>query len=399
MLNDLLPSMKSLLPNVVIDKSFLKRIEAFNYRWLFKNDDHIEFFGGATIGVQTVRFSKLDDNIFYDTFDIDFKSVEAGILKIKSIDHKRQVSSNPHYLILIYFMYLTLHAEKLSDKEKKAIIEQLYYTFAYRVISGRMVHYFPYPLDPNIAKTVLEKLSNRYILKKCGSWNKMLEYRAKDILPGGLHYKALDKFDPDKVQYIIADLYNRLKDVFKNIYPIIIQVKENKEAIGTTSSTAQIGDDDEHYSDDMVSSGQYVDYIKSIIFDQGTLIRYELVTVVAKRVGKITPDDLLRSISNLKEIEPKPLYTVLEEIIPNTLDFLYRKGITSNYTRNIFSIVNMLKGYLLANKVKHKAVLLVKDLFLDYVPTIYQKRPSNTVINHCMVATVVYLIIRSFYKD
>ena len=397
-MNKLVNNLDNLLSDLVVDETFFKSIKEFNYTWAYKNDEHMKFLGGCTIGEQVVTFSNRDDIVFYSMLNTSYDEIKQAIYNVSEIDKSRQVSSNPHYIFLMYLIYKTYKTNKLNDKQKKDLVSELYYTFAYRVISGRMHHYFKYPVEPDIARTVTEKLSNKFILKKLGNWNKLLEYRTKDILPNGLHYKTLQTLDVVKLQKAVADLYTRLKDIFKNIYPTIIEVKNSNTIIESTSLIETDRKGDEVFVENVIYTDSYVTYLKSVINNPNDLIKDTLVRLVAKCVGIIEPTDLKLILSGFNQLDHDMVNKLIEGLIPTVMDFLYRKGVTSNYDKNILKIINLLKGYSTSHTVKAEAILMCRDILHDYIPLVYDRSLKREMIYNGIAATIVYLSVRPIYK-
>lgn len=397
-MNQLVNKLDSLLSDLVVDESFFKSIKEFNYTWAYKNEEHMRFLGGATIGEQVVTFSNRDDDVFYSLLNTTYDDVRQTIHSISAIDKSRQVSSNPHYILLMYLIHKTYETKKLNKDKIEELVLELYSTFAYRVISGRMHHYFKYPLDPDIAKTVTERLSNKFILKKMGNWNKLIEYRAKDILPNGLHYKAMLSLDIDKIQRAIADLYTRLKDIFKNIYPIIIEVKNSEDMIQSTSLIEIDKAGETVFSDNVIHADAYVTYLKGIINKPTDLVNDALVRLVTKAIGAVSPDELKKALYGLNQLDLDMLNSIVEHLIPDILDFLYRKGITSGYEKNILKIIQLVKGYAVAHTVKSEPILMCRDIFSDYINLVFEDNIRRDFMYNCIGAMITYLAIRPIYK-
>ena len=145
-------------------------------------------------------------------------------------------------------------------------------------------------------------INNKFILKKLRNWNNLLKYRTKDILPNGLHYKTLQTLDINKTQKTVADLYTRLKDIFKNIYPIIIEVKNSNSVIKSTSLIESDAENEESFKENIVYTDSYVTYLKSIVNSPNDLSKDNLVRLVSKCVGVINPDELKMLLSNFNKL-------------------------------------------------------------------------------------------------
>lgn len=396
--NDLIEAFDNLFIDLRIDSEFYKIIESFVYKWANKNDDHIEFLGGNTIGVQVVRFSVQDDRIFYDNFNINYEDIKDKILKVKGIDKTRKVASNPHYLTLMYFIYRTYDSKILSEEMKLKLIKYIYTIFAYRVISGRLTHYFKYPLDPEVAKTVTEKLSNRFILKKMGSWNKLIEYRTKDVLPGGLHYKTLNTLEIEPIQKTVADLFIRIKDVFKNIYKVIIAVLDSNNIIKSENKIENIKDTDPHYKD-TINLDSYIVYIKSILYNHNDLIIPDLVKLVSLRVYNMNSDFLITGLKNLGTIDHNDLDYIIDYIIPMMFGVISKKGITSNFKQNILTIIDLLRGYVATNTIQDNILQGTKSILIDYFESIIETKLNRDIYYKLTYSLLVYLFVRILYKE
>lgn len=409
-MNKLIEGFDRLLPNLVIDKRFLKLNLTFNLQWANKNHDYVEFLGGNTIGVQAVRFSNIDDELWCDMIGIDINKVILLLRSLPEIDTKRQVASNPMYMTMMYLIHKTMKTDKLNQKDKKDCIIEIYKTFSYKVISGRMAHFFKFTVDPDVARSVSEKLSNKFLLKKLGSWNNFIAHRALDILPGGLHYNNLNTMNINKIQYVIADLFLRYKDVFKSIYPILLETIEQNNSIKSESKlekNSNEGDLELQYRDSNVNATQYSNYLNSILYNPNDLILPELVILVLKPYrGNVSRELLLSLLKNLNQIDPKQLVYILDGLLPTVLDFLYRKKLTNNYKKHLYNIINMVRGFTLANTVKDQFVVLAKDEFTTYVRNVMKeeeikgyKAKANNIIRMGVSSLIVYLCARALYKN
>ena len=97
---------KNLNPNLKIDKEFFEKLKIFRVSWSQRTEDHIEFLGSNYIGLQPVRFSSQDEDIFFaDIVGIDKDTLITDIKYTKGIDTKRKVESNPYYLTTVYLMH------------------------------------------------------------------------------------------------------------------------------------------------------------------------------------------------------------------------------------------------------------------------------------------------------
>jgi len=110
----------------------------------------------------------------------------------------------------------------MSKNDRIDAILEIYYLFAYKAMSSLITHYFnKYNLDIAIAKAVFERLSEKFILKKKGNWQGVFTHQAGVILPDGIYYPKLVRFNTIDATDIASGLQTRIRDLFKNVYSVI----------------------------------------------------------------------------------------------------------------------------------------------------------------------------------
>ena len=63
-------------PNLVASKELQERLTDFQIRFITKNQEHMEFFGGNLTGVQVVRFTPSDmDKFFIDVLEVEEEDI------------------------------------------------------------------------------------------------------------------------------------------------------------------------------------------------------------------------------------------------------------------------------------------------------------------------------------
>ena len=64
--------------HIKFDKHLAKKINAYGIAFTTKNEEHMTFFGGNTLGVQIVRFLPSDRDKWFDMLDINDVSLEEN---------------------------------------------------------------------------------------------------------------------------------------------------------------------------------------------------------------------------------------------------------------------------------------------------------------------------------
>lgn len=391
------------LAKITFDNKLYESIAKYRFTWATHNADRIEFLGGNSIGTTIVRFTDSDiDTLVIDILDIDMDDLREDVHALDTIDTSRKVTSNVFYLLLMYLMHGFIVSGKISDKNREHAIREVYFIFAYRVISSMFAHYFSqYQLDKNIALVVNEKLSKKFIVKQEGSWQAVFNYRADAVaLKNGLHYERLKTFDSEETQIALADLQGRIRDMVKNIYAIIMDVTNENKKIGSTSLHETFEDQDtiaslKDRSDVMIK------YTKSIVFKHDDFVKREIVDLVDDLTGSVGNKDLLTMLNFISEnyiYMTKEIDAIIEGTLESFMDYIKRRNITNNYSKDITVVVVAIKNYYSNSKINDKNVEDVKKILKNIYTKATGKR-NKTAISGARIRVMLYIVIRAIAKN
>lgn len=378
-----------------IDKTLIQRIRGFRLAWAQKNDDHIEFLGGGTVGVQKVIMSSRDEEMLFDNvFNVDPQEIKKVINSVDKINKDFKTISNYYYITMIYLAH-KFYTCSLSNDLKLQGIKEVYYTFAYKVVSNIISAYFKYQVNPVIAKTVFEKLSAKYLIKRLGSWNEFFDYRTKDWLPGGLHHKRLIEFDTEDVLYTISDGQVRVKECIKAIYKILDEVNRSSNVISETSLLGNSPEGDIEFKDMGRNTTAYANNIKSVLYSSTDLIYTDLVELILTKYPEMIRKPLYQTLNNLSQFDQQKMWEIIDAVLEYSFTELTSKQIY-DYKKNIYQVLVVLKGLLGTNSKKKPRLKAVrKELEIGI------KKISKSYGKNCMKpltsAIMLYLVLRSFF--
>lgn len=271
--------------NVKFDKALAKEIYRYQIGYINRNHEHLEFFGSNLLGVHTVRFKDADVIRLYDeVLDIDYYELVEAIRTVTTINHDFKVSGDVFNLTCMYMLHRFLTSPILGEKERDRASYDMALIFFYRCIAALLSAYFRYPADPKIAQEAYANLSNKYLIKRLGSWHKVMDYRAKDLVGRqSIHYKNLLKFTDDTATvYAINDAQGRIRDLIKNYYAEFKKVHSEGGGIGTTAGTYIDAEGEETTKEKTKSVEAYINYLRHAVVDKQTFIQDELVRIVSK---------------------------------------------------------------------------------------------------------------------
>lgn len=397
MFNDIKETMEKYYNKVIVDDELLSKVISTRLAWINKSPEYSEFLGSNYIGVHNVVYSEEDESIFFnDLLEIDQVLLKQDINNTKGIDKTFQVTSNPFYLTCVYFCYKT-YKSKLPNDKKILLIKNFYYFFAYKVITSIFSHFFSKykPTEPQM-RMVVERMSNKFLLKRLGSWNEVLEYKAGSLLPNGLHYQRLLKLNSDNIVRIISTLQVELKDMIKNIYSILMEVNEDNESVKSASNSFIDESGNEKIQDITYNPDKYPTYLKSISGIPNDFVNYDLIYLIASLTNKLTEEQIKKMILLLTEFEKRDY--IIDVICKECFNYLYSKGIKSEYNRRITEVILHLKTYFntsLANKDEMKKVRTLIDKMVRTGMKI-RVRVNTT---YMVWAIGTYLMLRGLYKN
>lgn len=377
------------------DKALIANLKLFRISWAQKDDEYIEFLGGNTLGTQSIRFSiKDDEGLIVDTLNMDINMLSYDITNTKGITKGRAAETNVIYQTLVYLMYGFASNKSLSTKDKEEALRECYYIFAYKKFSSLMFHYFKFPTDESIAKAVYEKLSNKFLIKKLGSWQKVFEYRAKDLLPGNIHFSRLQNYDTSEAIRVILDLQTKLNDMFKNIYAVTIDVTNNNERVVSDSLITKI-QDEEGIKDVTNNPDKYNRYILSIIHSPNDYAKFDLANLICSQSVKITTQLFYNFLLKITELPNSTLTTIANVSSIKSIEALTAKGITKDYNKHILQVIDItkikftnLKG---ADRDIEKIKKLLEKEFIKFAPK------SKYVAGLVSMSVLVYTFVRCLY--
>ena len=391
-------------PTLVASKGLADRLTEFQIKFITKNQDHMEFFGGNLTGVQIVRFTPQDmDKFFIDVLEIDEEEVREGLHQLPVIKTDRKVTSDPFNNTCMYVIHLFLSDGKLPDKIKEQGAKACALILLYRYLTSQLYNGFKYPADPQVAIATYASLNNKFILKQLGSWNAVLEARTTDLIEKGkLHYNTLfSYYDDDAILYAIADSQGRIRDMFKNIYSKFMEVHERGKRISSSSNSFTF-EGEEFLKDKTKGLAIYVNYLKSIIEDKRSFIKEEIVAAVADVVHTASPKLIEESLEwmsdNTKYTNQKEIGEFVELTLIHSFNYLQDNRTVTSRTNDLITLVQRLKGVYMSSRSTDKDLMRLRELGEKILKKSIKSKNSSVVAS-VRTALMLYIVIRAFMMN
>lgn len=390
---------------VKFDKKLGKALFQYQLRYINQNREHIEFFGSNLLGVHVVRFKDSDVlRLYNDILDIDYYRLVTDIRKVTTIQHEFKVSGDVFNLTCMYMLHRVLTSKDMSDQDRHRAAYDIGLIFFYRCIAAILSYYFRYPSDPKIAQAAYARLSNKFLIKKLGSWYRVMEYRAKDLVStSGLHYKPLVAFNDDSlVVYAINDSQGRIRDLVKNYYSEFVKVHNEGESIAVTSSTYFDQEGEETIKEKTKSVESYVSYIRHVVIDKDSFIKDDLLNVVIN-INSNTSYRMVKNILNwmTQHYNDGKHHDKVDEFLKLTIVhsfYLIQQHISSSHQRDYAYILNQLKNLYLSTRSSDPELMKLRELGEQIVQLSSDKTVSNSLIMASRTSVILYITLRALIK-
>lgn len=399
--NNILKVFHTELSHIKFDKRLFMNLYKFRIRWANKNQDHISFLGGNLIGVHSVVFSNLDFEYFFiEILKCDAEKLQKEIYSVDGINPDFNVSSDALYLTTMYLVHGFLFESDLSKDDKIAAAREAYYIFAYRAISSLITHYFKYKLDSQVALVVYERLTNRFKLKQLGSWQKLFEYRSKDLIEtSGLHHNTLKKFNTDDIVKLVNDVQGRIRETIRNIFAVLMEVIESGETFTKSTLLERNLNEEEGIKSIINREDKYTNYIKSIVHYENTFIQHDLIYVIENLITNLDKGLLIETLQWISLQTDKKyndiINNLLEEVISISIGYLIDKEQSMHNLNNIGNLLTTLRGLWISSRGDKRNIETIKYLGDKLVATATRRKTKWMIIN-IRIGLFLYIFLRAY---
>ncbi len=396
---------EQVLGKLPTDGGLVRSVHRYQTDFVNKNREHTEFFGGNLTGVHTVRFLDSDKGRWFeDVLDnADPEELREKLHVIPALIGEKGVffvSGNVLSLSGAWLLHRLHSNNALSATQRRAAMVDVLLTMQFMMLTSLMGHYFRYPVDRGVAEATYNQLTNKYSLKVYGSWIGVLKARAEDVISNtSIHYDAIAKMDSDKaVVNMINDIQGRLRDMLKNIYRVILQVKESGSKIVSTSSVIE-HDGVEILKDSSKSQANYIRYIKSVIGDSNSFIREELLKVVSGVMPSAPPKHVrtvLEYLSkNYLKANSNEVVSVVDDTLIHSFAYLAESRATMRSGIDLPTLLMRLRGVYTSSRSTDPDLLALRQAMEVLVRKAIDTK-TDSVVASVRTAVLLYLVARTY---
>jgi hypothetical protein len=385
---------------LVIDANFIKRLSMYRLRWVQKNPDHIEFFGGNLLGVQVVRFTDTDkDQWFDEILHVDQHHLTEELLQLPTVNSDHKVSSDTMNISCAWLMHAIYASPKIDKTLKHQGMLDVALVLNYKFLTSRLFRHFRYPANRETAEATYAALSNKYAIKQLGSWNAVLNQRSEDMIaPDGLHFATIAKMDSDLgIIYFLNDSQGRIRDMLKNIYDVFLTIHHQGIRIQSTSSVVDY-DGEAVLKDKSRNLLAYTRYLHSIVTDKGSFMRDELTGIIEKLMYT-TPPRLFRETlawisDNYRQSGAKKIEELLNEVLIHAFDYLAEERSMVASHPDLPSLLARLRGVYTSSRSIDPALFSLREK-TEWCVKQATGNKNDSVIASVRTAVLLYIVART----
>lgn len=392
------------LKKLSIDSKLIKKINQMQISFVNKNEDHINFFGGHLLGCYSVKFLPADENRWFEEIlETDKSTIEKIVEESPGINKDFKVSSDPFNLSCVWLLQAIHNSSKISSNEKYKGMKDTLLLMQFRFLTSRLNAYFKYLTTPDIAEMTYSELSNRFLIKIYGTWYNVFSTRAeKNLIKNSLHYNAFTKMNNDKeVVDFVNDEQGRIRDMIKNIYEVFMIVHKSGNKIKTTSDLSTI-DGVEILKDKIGGVISYTQYIKSLMIDEKSFIKAEVLNSIQK-VMQTTPPHLLTKTllwisQNFTKEKDIDLSKLIENVMVHCYDHLNNTRLLYKSRLDLVSIIVTMRGTYMSSRASDPLLLQLRE-DVEKIVTKATGNKNKNVTSSVRTAVLLYIIARAFTKQ
>lgn len=356
-------------------------------------------------------FTKLSNKLL--TLGISTQEMRKIVHDIPSIDNNFKVISDPFNVFAVWVAHNVINANlpnALKQEATSAVLRLLQYKFFTSLVNYR----FKYKPNEAVMQTTYESLSDKYDIKKFGTWKGLMDARiAEFISPGSIHYDALVNFHEDKeVLYIITDIETRIRAQINTFVEEYMRVKDTEDIIGSYASVGTDSEGKQRLYDneqglDMAIASVYQDTLsvsrflddKAIRLVSGlfTTIRPEQVKQLliaysekSVKLAKAGDDDKV-----VDQKDGSQLYVGPHIFIQTVIQQTYRYCRNNNVNMKVpTEIIKAAKNVYSSSRVAEPGIVNVRVTSLELILELQPSRRETTV-SALKIAFVLYFILLS----
>lgn len=367
-----------LFSKIKFDKKLIKKIVAHNVEFITKNPEIRDMMGGKLVGCFEVKYTQYHKDIFYnDVFDMSYDEVVGKLKEITTIPSHFKIARDDINMVCYYTMHRFLANRDLGHNDRQSGAIEILNYFGYRTLVLLNANYWIHPIKREVAMSLSESLSNKYLISRLKNWNEYVNHRSENYLRGNYVKVNIRKGDDSDIPNAINDIYNGYKDTILKIYRDFVALEEQNIITSSKSVVTDLEGRDV-LLDRLTDPRKYIDKVLNALTSRDIFIRHEIVEVSSSIVTSISQDQLTECLeltldyyykrpSNSSEVSK-----FIEDYLVDSIAYLQERKIFINNSTNILEVVNAIVGNILYSRGADVSITVIKDRGEKLVKDIYK---------------------------
>lgn len=395
--------------NLKVDKRLAKTLYDFQLSYVNCNEQHLNFFGGHLLGVQTVYFRDSVVNEFFEKIlGVDQDVLSKRIAnEVPAINQDFKISSDTFNITCMYVIHRFMIEKSLDDKTKYIGMYNTALMFFYRCISALMCHYFNRgPADPATAEAAFARLNKKFLIKKLGSWAALMDFRAKDLLDNtSLHIKYLKSFNDDyAIVYAINNSQGAIRSIMKPYYREFKYVHDQGIRIGSTSATMTDAEGKEVVKEKTKGLDSKIPVFLNMVSDKNAFINHELIAVI-RDINKNTSVTAIETVllwlsDNIIDPNQTVLVTTFIKDVLIYSQSLITTKIEGVNPRDFANILMKLKNLYLSTRIDDSYIESIRKNGEEVILRSFKRTNVNrSLILSTRTSVILYITLRNLVDN
>lgn len=367
-----------------VAEDLLKKIMMFKIELIQKNYDFMMFISTNLTGVYNAVFSQLDSERYFSLFGVSEKKLVLKTNDLPDITPEWKVSSNPLYLINIYL----IHKYSTSNyKRKDEAIMILFEIMSYKILTSILYQFYKTKLTVDEAKAVFEKQTFKFLIKKLGSWDAVVKYKAELVMKDGTYYDRIMSLTTLEAVGTI----NAIQVSYKSLIKYIADISHSGTKDKISSSSIIENTSDGKLIKEISNSSVYINYLNSIVKFENDFISSGLIKIVISKVKNVDYDNVRSTLQYISKNENDLKF--LEKVIEYSLEYLTSKG--ESFNNGSLNYILSLKGFWSSGNSNLKNIKnKIKEISFKATG-----RKTEWILNSTTITVICYIFTRAITKN
>lgn len=392
----ILKTFQNHLGDLVIDPKWVKQLHATTNNFVNKNENHVKFFGGHFLGVYPIRWLEEDRaEWFDDILNVDDVALEDDLHALDAVNTNWIVSSDTYNLSAVYLLH-AIHVSKLSATLKNQAKVYVLLNLHFKLLTSLLVRRFRYASDYESEMAAFANLTKRYSLKQHGTWIKLLTARCENIIgSSSIWKKTIEQFRDDRsIIDMVGDIQSRLRQVVNLLTSELHAALQSNSKITSVSNVMTV-DGEAIVKDTAREVTRYKRYIHTVISDERSFVREELVSVISDAISTLSVPRFVVTLKHMSEcygtktLPFLPMF--LDEILIHAFEYISSNRLRTN---DLQVILPKMKAIYMASKTSNPDMLRIRDM-ADAIVNSHGKSRSPALVASERTAIILYVLFRA----